>query len=55
LQQWDAALMGGFSYALRDNIHLSVRLDYGLRSASKIPNWAAYNRFIGFNVVYYFR
>ena len=55
LQRWDIGTIGGINYSINNKISLSVRYDYGFKNVLNRANWAAYNRFIGFNAVYYFR
>jgi Outer membrane protein beta-barrel domain len=55
LQRWDIAAIGGINYNINNKISLSLRYDYGFKNVLNRANWAAYNRFVGFNAVYYFR
>jgi hypothetical protein len=52
LQRWDFAAIGGINYSVAKRLQLGLRYDYGLNSVVKRANWTAYNRFLGFNVVY---
>ncbi len=54
LNRWDVSLMGGFSYLPTKHIQLGLRYDFGLNNIINRTNWSAYNRYLGFNVVYIF-
>ena len=54
LNRWDVSLMGGFSYLPTKHVQLGLRYDFGLNNIINRTNWSAYNRYLGFNVVYLF-
>ena len=54
LKRWDVSLMGGFSYLPTRHVEFVLRYDLGLANIINRPNWSAYNRYVGLNVVYMF-
>ena len=53
LQRWDFAAIGGLNFKPTKRVEVSLRYDFGLKNVLNQANWAAYNRFIGFNTTYY--
>ncbi len=55
LQNFDVAIMGGINYQITPKIQLNLTYHHGFKNVINRANWAAYNRFLGLNVVYYFK
>lgn len=50
----DFAILGGIHYRISHHFNVSVRYDFGLKNILKQNNASVYNRYLGFNVNYYF-
>jgi hypothetical protein len=54
LERLDFATIGGINFNPNKRFQVSMRYDYGFKNILNRANWAAYNRFLGLNAVYYF-
>lgn len=55
LSSMDFAVLGSIDYRILSELTVSVRYDHGLKNILSNSNTAIFNRYIGFNVHYYFK